>query len=125
MKDEFVGFIPNKDENKKAKRQKQFRKEISENYDNTFVKSLEKAVSNYFNKKIELIPGAIPGTVDKILSNGKLVDTETERKIKKFIALKKKAFEKNSDFYFKERNSNNQKENLRHRSLGEEVIFDY
>lgn len=125
MKDEFVGFIPNKDENKKAKRQKQFRKEISENYDNTFVKSLEKAVSNYFNKKIELIPGAIPGTVDKILSNGKPVDTETERKIKKFIALKKKAFEKNSDFYFKERNSNNQKENLRHRSLGEEVIFDY
>ena len=125
MKDEFVGFIPNKDENKKAKRQKQFRKEISENYDNTFIKSLEKAVSNYFNKKIELIPGAIPGTVDKILSNGKPVDTETERKIKKFIALKKKAFEKNSDFYFKERNSNNQKENLRHRSLGEEVIFDY
>lgn len=125
MKDEFVDFIPNRDENKKAKRQKQFRKEISENYDNTFVKSLEKAVSNYFNKKIELIPGAIPGTVDKILSNGKPVDTETERKIKKFIALKKKAFEKNSDFYFKERNSNNQKENLRHRSLGEEMIFDY
>ena len=125
MKDEFVGFIPNRDENKKTKRQKQFRKEISENYDNTFVKSLEKAVSNYFNKKIELIPGAIPGTVDKILSNDKPVDTETERKIKKFIALKKKAFEKNSDFYFKERSSNNQKENLRHRSLGEEVIFDY
>lgn len=125
MKDEFIGFIPDKDENKKAKRQKQFRKEISENYDNTFVKSLEKAVSNHFNKKIELTSGAIPGTVEKILSNGKPVDSETERKIKKFIALKKKAFEKNSDFYFKERSSNNQKENLRHRSLGEETIFDY
>ena len=125
MKDEFIGFVPDKDENKKVKRQKQFRKEISENYDNTFVKSLEKAVSNHFNKKIVLIPGAVPGTVEKILENGKPVDSDIENKIKKFIALKKKAFEKNSDYYFKERNSNNQKENLRHRSLGEEIIFDY
>ena len=59
------------------------------------------------------------------MENGKPVDSDIEKKIKKFIALKKKAFEKNSDYYFKERNLNNQKENLRHRSLGEEKIFDY
>ena len=44
-----------------------------------------------------------------------------------YIALKKKAYEKNSDYYFKERGEpiKNQKENLRHRSLGEETIFNY
>ena len=76
---------------------------------------------------IKLIPGEIPGTVKEVLHNGKPVEKDIEKEIKKYIALKKKAYEKNSDYYFKERGEpiKNQKENLRHRSLGEETIFNY
>ena len=111
----------------KNKRQNNFRKDIMNNYYHTFVKSLEKAVSNRFKMDIELIPGEIPGTVKEVLHNGKPVEKDIEKEIKKYIALKKKAYEKNSDYYFKERGEpiKNQKENLRHRSLGEETIFNY
>lgn len=118
---------------KKTQRKEEFKELITNNYNHTFITSLEPAVNAVYAKgditKIVLIPGEIPGvakSIDIYEGSKKVENKELEDKIKKFIATKKKALEKNSDYYFKQRKSSNQKENLIHRSLGEEVkYFDY
>ena len=108
------------------KRRERFRELIRNNYNHTFIINLEPAVNKKYAKgsitKIKLIPGEIPGipkSIDIYEGNKKIEDSELEEKIRNFISMRKKAFEKNSDYYFKQRKNTNQKENLIHRSLGE------
>ena len=117
---------------KHNQRKENFKKLISNNYDTTFVKNLEKAINRKFAKgeihKIVIIPSS-PGFIKEIKlldkSNNRIYNKDIEEKIIKFWKFNKVAKEKNSDYYFTQRKPQDQKENIYHRSLGEESIFNY
>ena len=115
-----------------------FKQQLINNYNNTFVNSLIPAINKKFAKgnidRIELVTGNLPGYIVDIKiydkDNNLIKDEELEAKIKKYWKFKKKAFEKNSDYYAEQRkapkNQHEQKQSLVYRSLGEEnSYFNY
>lgn len=116
------------EEEKREKRKNTFQEILVKNYEQTFIKTVEKIANRMFAKngisKIEIIPALNTILEIKIFDeNGEKIEKkDIEEKIKKLYKLKKNAFDKNSDRYFKERKSTNQKENLLRRSLGEELV---
>lgn len=119
-------FFEEEEEEKKERRKITFQELLRRNYEETFIKSVERTANRFFKKegisRIEIVP-ALNTIMDiKIYNNeGKEIeDKDVEKKIRKLYKLKKEALDKNSDRYFKERKSTNQKENLIRRSLGEE-----
>lgn len=108
------------------KRRNDFTDTVQKNYENVFVKNIEKIINKQFCnsniKRVELEPEL--NTIKKIKiygKDGKLMKDELlENKINRFYKLKKRAFELNSDYYFNERPPANQKEALMRRSIGEE-----
>ena len=120
-------YILAEEEETKKRRNKEFSKTIEDNYSKTFVKNIERIVNKKFCgdliKRIEITPALNTITNIKIIDkNGKEIeDSKIKEKIMNFYKLKKKAFDSNSDYYFKERPPANQKIALLRRSIGEEI----
>ena len=117
------------EEEVRKRRQSSFANDIQKNYENTFIEPVRKAINRLYAKgKVKkIVITAILnqiGGIDIIDENGKKInDKNIENLIRKYWANKKKANDSNSDRYFKERGKQNQVDNLRHRSLGEEVNY--
>ena len=113
---------------KRAKRNERFSEIIAKGYENTFVKSVEKAVNKLYCgddiSKIVLKP--FLNTIQEIHifdKNGdEIKDEKLEEKIRKFWAMKRKALDHNSDRRFKERNKINHVDNLYNRCVGEGTL---
>lgn len=105
---------------------------IISNYKHTFLDSLVPVINKRFAKgnidHIELVPDAFPVSIKEIKlfdkNNNLIHDKDIERQIKKFWQFKKKAYEKNSDYYFPHKNKD-QLHSIYHRSLGEDTYFPY
>lgn len=116
------------EEEKKERRKNTFHEILIKNYEQTFIKSVERTANRMFANngisKIELVP--VLNTISEINifdeGGNKIERKDIEEKVRKLYKLKKDAFDKNSDRYFKERKPTNHKENLLRRSLGEELV---
>lgn len=124
--------LSQEDKELRDKRGKSLEKTLEKNYNETFIKSVERAINKQFRsdkiKKIKL--DCLLNVLTKIniydKDNNLIHDKDIENKITKFYKMKKRAFDSNSDRYFAgKKKKPNQVENLINRSLGEENYFNY